>query len=124
MQDDSRPPHQNGPARMKADPMSLAELARDLVMLDSRSSVSNLSVANRLETALDGFDIERLDYADASGVAKRALVAHRGGAGGIALSGHMDTVPDTGWQDDHWSGPSRLRSIRGDTQCSPRPRRP
>ena len=23
--------------------------------------------------------------------------------GGIALSGHMDTVPDTGWQEDPWS---------------------
>jgi acetylornithine deacetylase/succinyl-diaminopimelate desuccinylase-like protein len=36
-------------------------------------------------------------------VAKRALVAHRGPMGGIALSGHMDTVPDTGWQEDPWS---------------------
>ena len=32
------------------------------------------------------------------GVEKRALVAHRGPKGGYALSGHMDTVPDTGWQ--------------------------
>jgi acetylornithine deacetylase len=30
-------------------------------------------------------------------------VAHRGPMGGIALSGHMDTVPDTGWQEDPWS---------------------
>ena len=47
--------------------------------------------------------IERLDYTDAAGVPKRALVAHRGPMGGIALSGHMDTVPDTGWQEDPWS---------------------
>jgi acetylornithine deacetylase len=78
-------------------------LARDLVSLDSRSFVSNLPVADRVEAALGGFDIERLDYVDDSGVAKRALVAHRGPAGGIALSGHMDTVPDTGWQEDPWS---------------------
>jgi acetylornithine deacetylase/succinyl-diaminopimelate desuccinylase-like protein len=78
-------------------------LARDLVVLDSRSFVSNLPVAERVEDALRGFDIERIDYADAAGVAKRALVAHRGGAGGIAFSGHMDTVPDTGWQEDPWS---------------------
>ncbi len=78
-------------------------LARDLVSLDSRSFVSNLPVADRVEAALPGFDIERLDYTDAAGVAKRALVAHRGPAGGIALSGHMDTVPDTGWQEDPWS---------------------
>jgi acetylornithine deacetylase len=78
-------------------------LARDLVRIDSRSFVSNMPVAERVEAALPGFDIERLDYNDPAGVPKRALVAHRGPAGGIALSGHMDTVPDTGWQEDPWS---------------------
>lgn len=78
-------------------------LARDLVRIDSRSFISNLPVADRVEAELPGFDIERLDYTDPAGVAKRALVAHRGPAGGIALSGHMDTVPDTGWQEDPWS---------------------
>jgi acetylornithine deacetylase len=82
---------------------AIAELTRDLVALDSRSSVSNLAVAKRIEPDLRGFEVERIDYADAAGVAKRVLVAHRGGAGGIALSGHMDTVPETGWQDDPWS---------------------
>ncbi|HEX4173866.1 MAG TPA: M20/M25/M40 family metallo-hydrolase [Acetobacteraceae bacterium] len=78
-------------------------LARNLVAIDSRSFVSNLPVAEYVETALAGFDIERIDYADAAGVAKRALVAHQGPSGGIALSGHMDTVPDTGWQENPWS---------------------
>jgi acetylornithine deacetylase/succinyl-diaminopimelate desuccinylase-like protein len=78
-------------------------LTRDLVMLDSRSAVSNLPVAERLEDVLPGFEIERLDYTDPAGVAKRVLVAHRGGPGGIAFSGHMDTVPDTGWQENPWS---------------------
>lgn len=78
----------------------VTDLARDLVRIDSRSFVSNLPVAERVEAALEGFEIERLDYRDPGGVAKRVLVAHRGGAGGLALSGHMDTVPDTGWQDD------------------------
>ncbi len=86
----------------------VADLTRDLVALDSRSFVSNLPVAERVEAALPGFDIERLDYTDPAGVAKRVLVAHRSPSGGIAqgglaLSGHMDTVPDTGWQDDPWS---------------------
>ena len=81
----------------------LRDLAADLVRIDSRSFVSNLAVADRVEQELGGFDIERLDYTDAAGVAKRALVAHRGPNGGIALSGHMDTVPDTGWQEDPWS---------------------
>ncbi|MBS0559771.1 MAG: M20/M25/M40 family metallo-hydrolase [Proteobacteria bacterium] len=82
----------------------VAALTRDLVQMDSRSRLSNLEVAERVEAALAGFEIERIDFADPAGTPKRALVAHRGGAGGIAFSGHMDTVPDTGWQDDPWSG--------------------
>jgi acetylornithine deacetylase/succinyl-diaminopimelate desuccinylase-like protein len=81
----------------------VVSLARDMIALDSRSFVSNVAVADRVETALAGFDIERIDYTDDAGVAKRALVAHRGPLGGIALSGHMDTVPDTGWQENPWS---------------------
>src|SRR5271166_3674246 len=88
------------------------ELARDLVMIDSRSFVSNYPLANRIEAALAGFELERLDYHDLNGVEKCALVAHRGpkGAadggfkGGLALCAHMDTVPDTGWRSDPWSG--------------------
>lgn len=87
----------------------LAPLARDLVRIDSRSSRSNLAVAERLMAELSGFEVERLDYTDVAGVPKCVLVAARG-AGGLALSGHMDTVPDTGWTDDPWSG-----RIEGDT---------
>lgn len=79
-------------------------LAQRLVRIDSRSALSNLAIADCIEAELAGFAIERLDYQDQAGTAKRALVARRGGPGGLALSGHMDTVPDTGWQDDPWSG--------------------
>lgn len=81
----------------------ITTLTADLVRLDSRSFLSNLAVADRIEAELAGFEIERLDYTDPAGVAKRVLVAHRGGPGGIAFSGHMDTVPDTGWTTDPWS---------------------
>ena len=83
---------------------AVAELTRDLVRIDSRSPLSNRPLAERIEAELAGFEIERLDYGDRNGVEKRALVAHRGGKGGLALSGHMDTVPDTGWRSDPWSG--------------------
>ncbi len=88
---------------------ALSALTRDLVAIDSRSFVSNLPIAERIEAELADFEVERLDYPDAAGVAKRALVAYRagrgaGGSDGIAFSGHMDTVPDTGWQEDPWSG--------------------
>ncbi len=71
---------------------AVTDLARSLVSLDSRSFVSNLAVADRVEAALGGFEIERIDYADLAGVAKRALVATRpgasGGAGVLGAHGH------------------------------------
>ncbi len=88
---------------------AVATLASDLVRIDSRSAVSNLPLADRLELELDEFEIERLDYKDADGVNKCVLVAARG-HGGLAFSGHMDTVPETGWTDNPWSG-----AIDGDT---------
>ena len=69
-----------------------------------RPALPNIAVADRIEGELRGFEIERLDYQDDAGVMKRALVARRGPPGGLAFSGHMDTVPDTGWQEDPWSG--------------------
>jgi acetylornithine deacetylase len=83
---------------------AVTEFASDLVKIDSRSVVSNLPISERIEAELAGFELERLDYIDHRGVEKRALVAHRGPTGGLALSGHMDTVPDTGWRNDPWSG--------------------
>ncbi|WP_439552403.1 M20/M25/M40 family metallo-hydrolase [Falsiroseomonas sp.] len=78
-------------------------LAADLIAIDSRSSLSNLPIAERVEQELQGFEVERLDYTDGNGVAKRALVAHKGPKGGYALSGHMDTVPATGWESAPWT---------------------
>lgn len=78
-------------------------LAADLIAIDSRSFVSNIPAAERIERELAGFEVERLDYLDAAGVAKRALVARKGPKGGHALSGHMDTVPATGWESDPWA---------------------
>ena len=88
---------------MSNDAEAVTRLAADLVAIDSRSSVSNLPLADRIEAELAGFEIERLDYTDPQGVAKRALVAHRGPRGGYALSGHMDTVPETSWTDPPWT---------------------
>ncbi len=88
---------------MTDDTDAVLRLAADLVAIDSRSSVSNLPVADRIEAELASFEVQRVDYADANGVAKRVLIAHRGPPGGYALSGHMDTVPDTGWTDPPWT---------------------
>ena len=91
----------------------VVRLARDLVAIDSRSAVSNLAVAGRIEAELNGFEVERIDYLDAAGVAKRALVASRGGPGGLAFSGHMDTVPEMGWTEDPWSAAIVDGALRG-----------
>ncbi|MCI0756847.1 M20 family metallopeptidase [Teichococcus vastitatis] len=87
-----------------SDSDAVARLAADLVQLDSRSFLSNRAVADRIAAELGGFEVERLDYTDPDGVAKQVIVAHRGPPGGVALSGHMDTVPDTGWTTDPFSG--------------------
>ncbi len=90
-------------------PEFVRTLARDLVRIDSRSTVSNLGLADRIASELGEFQLERLDYKDANGVNKSVLVAARG-TGGLAFCGHMDTVPNTGWTTDPWSG-----QIDGDT---------
>ena len=89
-------------------PEDVVALAAAMIAIDSRSTRSNLAVAELAEAALPGFAIERLDYTDAAGVAKRALVAAAPGPdgrmeGGLAFSGHLDTVPDTGWTTDPWA---------------------
>src|SRR3954471_8720750 len=87
----------------------VSHLTQDLVRIDSRSSISNLPIADRLYQELGDFETERLEYKDANGVNKAVLVAARG-SGGLAFSGHMDTVPETGWTTDPWDG-----RIEGDT---------
>jgi acetylornithine deacetylase len=95
------------------DSDAVIRLASDLVAIDSRSFVSNIPVAERIEAELQGFDLERIDYEDRDGIAKRAIVARRGPPGGLALSGHMDTVPDTGWRSDPWSGRVEEGALHG-----------
>lgn len=77
-------------------------LAQDLVRIDSRSAVSNQTIADRLASELKHFETERLTYTDPAGILKHVLVAARGWSG-LAFCGHMDTVPDTGWTDHPWA---------------------
>ena len=81
----------------------VATLAQDLIRIDSRSSVSNRPLAERLKRELAGFELDEVAYVDEDGIDKVVLAASRG-RGGLAFSGHMDTVPDTGWLTDPWSG--------------------
>jgi hypothetical protein len=51
---------------------SLARLAADLVRMDSRSPLSNVGLAARVEAERVGFGMERLDDPAADGSAKGA----------------------------------------------------
>jgi acetylornithine deacetylase/succinyl-diaminopimelate desuccinylase-like protein len=79
---------------MRDPDTGLTSIAREIVSLDSASCVSNLPTADQIESALAGFDTERLDDTDSARVVRCALAAHRGNGSGLALSGHMDRVPD------------------------------
>jgi acetylornithine deacetylase len=83
------------------DPVSLM---KKLVAIDSTSSRSNIPVIDLLEELVRplGFETRRLDWRDASGVAKTNLVCRRGPdlPGGLALVGHTDCVPfDPEWSE-------------------------
>ena len=52
---------------------AVIKLARELVTIDSRSALSNIAIADRIEAELRHFEVERVDYLDHNGVAKRAL---------------------------------------------------
>ena len=78
-------------------------IARKLIAIDSQSHVSNAPLAEFISDILTPFaaDIERIEYTDPGGRHKVSLVARIGrGSGGLALSGHMDTVPGLGWDAD------------------------
>jgi acetylornithine deacetylase len=82
-------------------------LAQEIIAIPSPSAESNVPVMEHLERLLTplGFAIERVDYIDVNGIAKRNLVARlgpeppRGAQSGFALFSHSDTVPgDAGWE--------------------------
>ena len=78
-------------------------LARKLIANDSQSHVSNTPLAEFVSDILTPFadEIERIEYTDPGGRHKVSVVARVGkGSGGLALSGHMDTVPGLGWDAD------------------------
>ncbi|MEM9773267.1 MAG: M20/M25/M40 family metallo-hydrolase [Chloroflexota bacterium] len=82
--------------------MDVLELTKQLVSMPSVSKDSNVAVNKVLEDILSeaGFEIERNEYTDESGVLKANFVAKIGpGTGGLAFCSHSDTVPG---QEDQW----------------------
>jgi len=86
--------------------LDVVQLARDLVAIDSVSQRSNAAAADLVERVLRrcAFEVERLEFVDATGERKVSLVARKGaGEGGLGFFSHTDTVPGIGWDRDPWS---------------------
>ncbi len=83
--------------------MEALDFARELIAFDSVSHTSNAAIGEHVESTLKrlGFETERADYDDASGVRKVNVVARKGPAvsGGLAYFGHTDVVPADDWFD-------------------------
>lgn len=80
---------------------NVVELTSKLVSMPSETPTSNRAISDFLAQVLAeaGFAVEVLSYLDDNGVEKVNVVGKKGGgAGGLGLFSHSDTVPgDVGW---------------------------
>ena len=79
-------------------------LTQTLIGYDTVSLKSNVEVMDFLTNTLESIDceVERVEYIDSAGVLKVNLIGRKGprDARGLALLGHIDTVPAVGWSED------------------------
>src|SRR5882762_8108979 len=89
---------------------AVVDLLCGMIAIDSRSSVSNIPLANFMQSQLEHWEIERIDYVDAEGVPKTNIVAtYPESTSPLAFAGHLDTVSSAGWDTDPF-----LAEIAGD----------
>src|ERR1700692_314894 len=50
---------------------TVVDLLCEMIAIDSQSSVSNVPLANFMQSQLEHWDIERIDYVDREGIAKQ-----------------------------------------------------
>ena len=95
--------------------MNALQYTRELVAFPTVSSSSNAAICVYLEQVLKklGFETERIEYVDSSGVDQVNVVGKKGiGTGGMAYFGHTDVVPADSWfSSEH--GPFEP-TVRGD----------
>lgn len=83
--------------------MNPVELTKEFVSFNSTSYLSNVEVTNAMAKRMReaGLKVERIPYKDPNGIAKLNIVGKKGrGTGGLAMMGHNDVVPATGWAWD------------------------
>ena len=80
---------------------TVVDLLCEMIAIDSRSSVSNVPLANFMQSQLEHWEIERIDYVDREGIAKTNIIAaDPESASPLAFAGHLDTVSPAGWKTD------------------------
>ena len=89
----------------KMTTMNAIELTKTLIGYDTVSAKSNIEVMDFLTEILESVDceVERVEYTDRFGVPKVNLIGRKGrnlGERGLALLGHIDTVPAVGWSEN------------------------
>ncbi len=85
--------------------MNAKELTKTLIGYNTISPLSNVEVMDFLTETLEAIncEVERVEYRDPAGVLKVNLIGRKGthtGERGLALLGHIDTVPAIGWSMD------------------------
>ena len=85
--------------------MNAIELTKTLIGYDTVSPKSNVEVMDFLTKILESVEceVERVEYTDPAGVLKVNLIGRKGqntGERGLALLGHIDTVPAVGWSEN------------------------
>ena len=85
--------------------MNAIELTKTLIGYNTVSPNCNVEVMDFLTKTLEtvGCEVERVVYNDPAGVLKVNLIGRKGpdnGQRGLALLGHIDTVPAIGWSEN------------------------
>ena len=102
--------------------MDAKELTRTLIGYNTVSPLSNVEVMDFLTETLESIDceVERVEYRDPAGVLKVNLIGRKGpvnGERGLALLGHIDTVPAIGWSMDPFEARIADEKMYGRGSC-------
>jgi acetylornithine deacetylase len=104
--------------------MNAIELTQKLIGYNTVSPNSNVDVMEFLKEQMQqiGCEVEWIEYLDENSVRKVNLIGRKGGNGnsgnrGLALLGHIDTVPATGWESDPFQARVEGAKIYGRGSC-------
>src|ERR1700694_4476420 len=80
---------------------TVVDLLCEMIAIDSRSSVSNVPLANFMQSQLDHWEIEPVSSVDRERFPKKNIVApDPESSSPLAFAGHLDTVSPAGWKTD------------------------